>query len=248
MISIQNLFFRYGHKNILQDINLQINKCDFWAIFGANGTGKTTLLKLMAKQLEGYSGTILLNDKKLNDYKQKEIASIIGYMPQKILFSMPYTVREFLEISMYSNTHINKETNAYQETLQLFKLQKFENNLIYQLSGGELQRLLLASVYIQETEIICLDEPLNFLDPAFTQLTMSILDTLYFEKQKTIVMVMQHWQSLYFSKIFSQVKVLMLKDNKIYFSGAIKEALPMFEDYFEVKLNKIKDGNTQYLL
>ncbi|MBR4218926.1 MAG: ABC transporter ATP-binding protein [Bacteroidales bacterium] len=195
MITINNLSFSYDNSPFLQHVNLHIGKGCFCAVMGPNGSGKSTLLKLMVNLLVPNSGEILVNGKSLNDYSQRELAKMISYVPQRedIIF----------EFSVYDTVMMGR--NPYQgrwgsasadddrlvcETLERTHLAHLKDRLLSQLSGGELQRTLIARAMVQHAPVMLLDEPLANLDIAHKFEIMDILAQLQHDTGTTLLLIL----------------------------------------------------------
>jgi zinc transport system ATP-binding protein len=171
----ENLWFRIDAKSILENVSFAITQSSFTTLIGPNGAGKSTLLKLMLGFLTPTSGkTAWLGKRRL------------GYMPQTlhIDITFPLTVKRLFDLK--------PGAVDYEERLQIEKLTQvkmFEERFISDLSGGELQRVLLAYALLGNPDIILLDEPMQGLDIDSENLFLHILQTLKYEYGKTIFMV-----------------------------------------------------------
>lgn len=155
MIDISNMCFSYDNsKNyVIEDLSLHIPKGSYVNIIGANGSSKTTLVKLILKLLTPQKGTILVNCKN------------ISYVPQKISnynSSFPITVEELLDI--HRKTLKIKSNKIIDEVLNKVNMLSFKNSLIGNLSGGQQQKIFIARALINESDLIILDEPSTALD------------------------------------------------------------------------------------
>lgn len=186
LIKLTDVGMRRENKVILENVNLDINRGDFLAITGPNGGGKTTLLRIILKLLKPTSGTVAHFT---NNDSIKELS--IGYLPQKNMIDsqFPITVGEVVALGLYgrseySNSDVKK---AIIRTLELVGMNDYVNHSIGRLSGGQLQRALLARAIISRPEILVLDEPLSYLDKRFEQRIYEIIESL--AHHTTIVLV-----------------------------------------------------------
>jgi len=151
LLTIEHLSISYdqGKTQILNDINFSVHTGEILSIIGINGSGKSTLLKTIAGIIRPNSGTITRNYSRL------------AYVPQKIHLdrSMPMTVREFIRIY---HEHVDEE--KIQTYLARFQAHALSEKNITQLSGGELQKILIISALLQEPELLLLDEPTAGID------------------------------------------------------------------------------------
>ncbi len=168
MLKIENLVVGYGKKIVLKGINLNLNRGVFYSILGPNGSGKSTLLKSIAKYIKNDNGKIYLDGTELNRLSQREIAKRIAYLPQITNF-LPYTT-VFDAILLGRKPHISfeptiKDLEIVEKTIHEFNLSSHAFKKINELSGGEVQKILIARALTQQPEVLLLDEPVNHLDP-----------------------------------------------------------------------------------
>ncbi len=155
ILEIKNLKVELDNKIILNNINFELEKGDILAIIGPNGAGKTTLLKAILGLIP-YKGEI-----KYKNDEVKKYLSEISYVPQRFEFdkSIPLTVEEFLSLTLKK---IDK--NKREDTVKEIGIFNLLNKKIGDLSGGELQRVLIAKAVMEGPELILLDEPTTGID------------------------------------------------------------------------------------
>lgn len=166
-IRLSEVGMRWERREILDAVNLTVNRGDFIAITGPNGGGKTTLLRIILKLLKPTSGKV--------DYLNPDGAVSerlpIGYLPQKNMIDsrFPITVEEVVASGLLSEKGVTKENlkKRVDETLALIDLQPHARQTIGTLSGGQLQRALLGRAIISNPSILVLDEPLSYIDKRF---------------------------------------------------------------------------------
>ncbi|MCM1318807.1 MAG: ATP-binding cassette domain-containing protein [Muribaculaceae bacterium] len=190
IIELNNVSVSYeSHRPpALTDINLTIDRGDFLAISGPNGGGKTTLLRVLLKLLKPTHGTVQYFDIQGNKVKHLHI----GYLPQKsaIDTSFPITVKEVILSGLYRKPWSRPTATDYErldEVVALTNTDKFMSQSIGELSGGQLQRTLLARAIISKPELLVLDEPLSYVDKRFEQQIYGIVEAL--AKHTTIILV-----------------------------------------------------------
>jgi len=238
-IQFKQLSFKFEKKTILSDINWSINDKDVWLVLGPNGVGKSTLLKCLSGQLKVPAKSVFIKGKDISKFTQKECARNVAYLPQKLVFNIPFTVRELLRLSQYAYQKKGLDQDVYADALSAFHIEDLSSRYIQTLSGGELQKVMLAGIYLQNSDIVCLDEPFSFLDPAECSNVTNLLETLFYQK-KTLIMVIHNLHPVYFTMFYKRANILMLKKGAVYYSGALKDSLDSFEDFFERKFKKIK--------
>ncbi len=195
LIRVQNLSFAYEEqKDILIDIAIDINETEFIGIIGPNGAGKSTLIKLIAGLLPTNRNTITLCDKNISDYQPKQLAQILGYVPQKVEIPFTFTIQQVVEMGRFPYLqgifHQDIDTEqAVDKAMQWMDLIGLRNRSFSTLSGGEQQRAVIASVLAQQAKVLLLDEPTSALDLRHQQGIYRILKQLAIEEGKTIVIV-----------------------------------------------------------
>lgn len=173
MLNIENISLKIAKKQILKDISLQINQGDFITVIGPNGAGKTSLIKVILGNLKPNKGKITIN----SDVK-------IGYVPQKIAINntMPISLEYFLKLNLKSSTNL-------QQIIDDLKLQKHLNNQLSSLSGGILQKALLAKALLNNPNLLILDEPAQNLDISSQIDFYKLIQNLHQKQNITILMV-----------------------------------------------------------
>jgi iron complex transport system ATP-binding protein len=225
-IITKKLNFKYGENNILDDISITIEKGLFYSIIGPNGSGKTTLLKLLAKMLSSTNETIYINNNDINGMKQKEIAKQLSVVPQITNIQYDFTVWDIVmmgrtpytsRFEKCSKHDIKIVSDAMKETgIIALKDKKITN-----LSGGELQRVIIARAIAQETDIMLLDEPISHLDIGYQYEISELVQNLCKKKGKTVINIIH---DLNIALRYSD-KIFMLKDGKIYRYGNPEEVI-----------------------
>ena len=154
---------------------------------GSNACGKTTLLKCMANIIRPFSGGCFFDDFPLSGFKAKKLAEKISFCAQEHPDCSWLTVRELVSVGRYPCSE-NSET-AVTNAISLTGISDYSEMKLGELSGGTLRRVWLALSLARQPELLLLDEPSNFLDPAQKQNLAALLRNLQSERGMTIVMV-----------------------------------------------------------
>lgn len=189
ILEVQGLKFAYNSIPILKDISFTIKKGEFVGIVGPNGSGKSTLLRNLDGILKPHSGTILVENINQKELNRREIAQIIGYVPQREANLFPTTV--FETVLMGRKPHITwieskKDKQIVAETLERLELGEFALRDINELSGGERQKVYIARALVQKPKILLLDEPTANLD---LKHQIEVLDLLLETKKEEVTII-----------------------------------------------------------
>lgn len=179
MIELQHIWKQFGSRIIFSDLSLNFQSGMVYALIGDSGCGKTTLLNMLAKLETFDKGEIIYKGKSLTSVKNEEFyRNELGYLFQNFGLLESQTIRENLELGM-----IGKKKNKKQEkerlllqALQAVRMDYLSlNQKIYELSGGEAQRVALAKIILKNPPLILADEPTASLDPKNSKEIMEIL-------------------------------------------------------------------------
>lgn len=191
-IHIENLSFGYEDGMVLENVNMNINKGDFVGIIGSNGTGKSTLIKLMLGLLPLKSGNIIVEGEN------------VGYVPQvglAVKADFPATVTEVVMLNLYKQIGLFKRpgkqhNEMVEKALDIVGMVDKADKQIGKLSGGQQQRVMIAKALVSSPEILILDEPAAAVDIENEHMLYQLLIKLNKERHLTIVMVTHSIESI----------------------------------------------------
>ena len=214
VLEVKDLSFSYPDKSILHRLSFDVDAGDFMCIVGTNGTGKSTLLKLILNQLSPLEGEIKLLG--TNSEKYKDFASI-AYVSQKatnINRDFPATVEEVVSLGLYSKKGLFKRNTKEDKKLIDSALERvgmldYKHRQIGYLSGGQQQRVFIATALISDPRIIFLDEPTTGIDIRAVDSICCLLGDLNKNSGITIVMVTHDISSI----IYHSNKILVLSED-----------------------------------
>lgn len=198
-IEIENLSFRYRNQReelALTDVNLSVEEGEFLGIVGETGAGKTTLLAAMCGIIPHHAsgekeGTVRVKGRPVEEYDSlsdlAEEVSLVLDTPENQLFNL-YVFDEIIWGPENLGMDRDEILERGERALELFGLEGFEDRITYNLSGGEKQKVAIASIYALSPDIILLDEPTSELDPIGTEMVFEAVNQLI-DEGVTIVMV-----------------------------------------------------------
>ncbi len=182
-ITVKDLTVRYDGPSVIENVSFSVPDGHIAAVLGPNGSGKSTLIKTILGLIKPQSGTIRLFGKDLH-----EVRRLIGYVPQRFDFDkhFPITVHEFLDLT----THRHQDSSNMMNKLRAVGLSKsILKKRIGTLSGGQLQRVLIAQATLHDPSLLILDEPATGIDIVGEEAFINILKTLNKEQHTTILLV-----------------------------------------------------------
>lgn len=228
MIDINELRFRYkGSEDILDGISASISPGMFYSIIGQNGCGKTTLLKNIARQLDAKptSGSIAVDGKNVSGYSRLELSKRVAYVSQREQPVFGFSVYELVlmgrtpYLSRFGKES-KKDTEIAGEAMKLANCHHLRDKNCGEISGGELQRVLIARALAQKSNIVLLDEPVSSLDINQQLIIMNSLVKLC-EEGRTIVCVLH---DINIAARYSD-HILLLKDGRLIAAGTPSEVI-----------------------
>jgi len=193
---LNHISFNYAERKVLDDISLVLVPGKFYGIIGPNGSGKTTMLDLLARHRLPGEGDISYQGKLLSSFSKKQLSKEIALVPQNFYINFPFTVEQIVMMGRYP--HIPRfsapsadDLNILQSVMQLTEINEFANRYITELSGGERQRVVFARALAQDTPVLILDEATSNLDINFSINLLNIAEQRVRTKENTVVAVMQ---------------------------------------------------------
>ncbi len=195
LLKAQNIVAGYDKKIIIDGINVSIPSNKISVIIGANACGKSTLLKTLCRLIQPVSGEILLDDKKVTDMPPKQLARVLGLLPQSPVVPEGITVADLVSRGRFPYQSFlkglsKKDYDAVDEALDIMGITELANRSVDELSGGQRQRVWIAMALAQQTDILLLDEPTTFLDISYQVEILDLLTDLNKKRGTTIVMVL----------------------------------------------------------
>jgi len=195
IIKVENLSFAYtSEAAVLMDMSFKVEQGAFIAIAGPNGAGKSTLLNLMCRALTPKSGTISIEETPIESYSTQALASKVAVVRQEFVPIFGFTAMETVMMARtpyYSSAGFEKQADLeiVNDALKATNTYQFAGRPLTSLSSGERQRVFIARALAQNSLIMLLDEPTNFLDLKHQVGICDLLKAAQLEKGKTIIAV-----------------------------------------------------------
>ncbi|MEM4348692.1 MAG: ABC transporter ATP-binding protein [Candidatus Anstonellaceae archaeon] len=214
ILEFSKVTFGYDHEPVLQDATLEVEKGDFFGILGPNGAGKSTLLKIALGLLRPWSGKVRLFGKENFSEWEK-----VGYVPQKPTFEkfFPATVFEIVSMGLRPfpswSGPTESQKKAVLETLNEVGIERKKDELVGNLSGGQLQRVLLAKALVGKPQLLLLDEPTSGIDAEFEEKFCCLLERI--NKEGTTIVLVTH-DMTFMSYLVNKVACV---NRRVYFCG-----------------------------
>ncbi|KYK34091.1 MAG: ABC transporter [Theionarchaea archaeon DG-70-1] len=234
IVTLENVSAHLDHIPVLEDITLSIQQNDFLSVIGPNGGGKTTLLKIILGLVKPTKGEVTVFGNPPESGRRS-----IGYLPQGVGFDMQFPITVFDAVIMgryqrfkkYSDT----DRKCVSKTLKIVGMSDFADRQIGHLSGGELQRVLLARALVREPMLLLLDEPTASVDP---EMQKSFYDLLSRLKEKMAIVLVTHDLSV----ISVYVESVACLNRKLFYHGPAEGAMEALEDVYQCPIEVIAHG------
>lgn len=243
-VQISNLSFSYDDKPVLIDVSADFPAGQVTTLLGPNGSGKTTLIKLLSGLLEPDLGQIHLFEKPLVSYKQKEVGKVLASVPQSTAVEFSYTVEEVVMMGRYPHlgrfqfeSHLDQQ--IVNDAMMATNVYALKDQLITALSGGEVQRVIIARALAQQPKVLLLDEPISHLDLQHQIELLNLLKDLARTQRITVIVVLH---DLNFAMAYSD-QVLLLKKGRLIANGRAGDVITPenIEDVYGVKTCLVKN-------
>lgn len=226
MLKVKGVSFSLNGKKILQNIDFTLSTGDFIGIVGPNGAGKTTLLRLISGVIHPDEGEILIEGKNTKTLNYRKLASKVAVVPQNTFINFPFTVFEI--VLMGRTPYLGRFEQEKKEDLEKAKecmnltgIWHLRERKVTEISGGELQRAVIAQALAQDTPLLLLDEPTAHLDVNHELEVISLISRLNKEKGKAVILVSH---DLNLAARYCE-RLILLKEGKIFAQGKVEKVL-----------------------
>lgn len=217
-IVVTDLTKRYGDTAVVDSVSFGVDTGDVLAIIGPNGAGKSTLLRMIMGLLPPTAGSILIDG-----HPPHKVRTRMGYVPQRFSFDewLPMTVEEFLALSSHvSGVHDSEEVSIIEERLSDVGVPNVGKAMLSQLSGGQLQRVMIARALLTRKDVLLLDEPVAGIDVEGQQAMYDLIQHINRAHGTTCILISHE-----LDVVFRYATKVVCLNKKMLCHGLPKEAL-----------------------
>jgi len=243
ILKLVDVDFSFGQRVVLEGINLELFQDDFVGLIGPNGGGKTILLKVILGLLKPSRGSVELFGQEPSVSRHQ-----VGYVPQYAKFDPDYPIRVIDAVLMgrlaqwrLFRRYGTRDYEVARECLLKVELEGFDQRQVSQLSGGQLQRVLIARALAVEPRLLILDEPTASLDPQVGHSIYGLLDEI--AKESAILMVSHD-----LGVISSHVKTIACLNRKLHYHNSKEIERETIEESYGCPIDMVVHRHTHRVL
>lgn len=231
LVTLDRVSVTIDGKAILRDIDLEVADGERWAVIGRNGAGKSTLVRCMAGLQPCSSGRVLIDGRDIRSVGPRELARTVSYVPQGQGRTIPFAVEEYVTMGRFVyqglfSTVTHEDRELAREALEITDTAHLAVRSMDTLSGGELQRVLIAGAVSQKARMMFLDEPSSHLDPPHQLSIQQALSRIH-ARSNTAMVTITHDVNAAFS---GHSHLLAIRDGGIVYRGSVAEAKSRAEE------------------
>jgi iron complex transport system ATP-binding protein len=249
VIELRHVGVRFGRADALRDVSLAVEPGEWVALIGPNGAGKTSALRAVVG-LVGFDGEIELGGRSVRRLSRRELARLVAFVPQKPETPAELTVAEYTLLGRtphiaYLGTERREDRHAAARALERLELRGFADRSLGSLSGGELQRVVLARALAQEAPVLLLDEPTTALDLGRQQHVLELVDSLRADG----LTVLSTMHDLTLAGQYAD-RLLLLDRGAVVAGGSPHEVLsiPNVETFYGASVRIVQDDGAVFVL
>ncbi|HEV7871790.1 MAG TPA: ABC transporter ATP-binding protein [Modestobacter sp.] len=246
-LAAQGVRLAYGDRVVVDDLDLQLTDGSFTAIVGPNGCGKSTLLRALGRLLRPTAGAVLLDGRAITSTPTREVAKVLGLLPQTPLAPEGLTVADLVARGRHPHQSWLRQWSSddeavVTEALTWTDMAHLADAPVDALSGGQRQRAWISMALAQGTDLLLLDEPTTYLDLAHQVDVLELVGRLHTERGRTVVVVLH---DLNLAARYAQ-RLVAMKDGVLVAAGTPEEVLTeqLLADVFELEARVVPDPVT----
>lgn len=241
MLEVKNLYFAYSKngRRILDGVSFHLEQGQFMAVLGNNGAGKSTLIKCIDRINPVTGGSVLIDGERVGAMQRRQLAQSVAYVPQN---TQPAHTMVFDAVLLGRKPYIKwgvtaEDERIVAETLEMLNLKQLESRYLDELSGGELQKTMLARALVQQPKYLLLDEPTSSLDPNNQHEMLHVIRDIAQEKNIGVAIVI-HDLNLAMRHCD---RFLFIKDAKVFSFGGVETVTPeTIETVYDLRVDIIE--------
>ena len=243
-LQARDLQVGYGDRLVVDGLDLDVLDGAVTAVIGPNGCGKSTLLRALSRLVPARGGTVLLDGTRIDRIPTREVAKVLGVLPQAPVAPEGLTVADLVSRGRHPHQTWYRQWSgddeaAVAEALAWTGTTELADRTLDQLSGGQRQRVWIAMALVQGTDLLLLDEPTTFLDLAHQVDVLDLVERLHHDFGRTVVMVLH---DLNLAARYAE-RIIAMRDGRIVADGPPGEVLTVavLRDVFGLDAHVLTD-------
>ncbi|MDD5510218.1 MAG: ABC transporter ATP-binding protein [Dehalococcoidales bacterium] len=225
-LELDNLTLAYGRNVVVRDLAFRVVPGEMVGLIGPNGSGKSTVVRALSRVISPVSGRVLVGGRDVQEISRGELACLLGVVPQIAI--LPGTFTAFEIVLMGRNPHLGflqhegiRDMEVAWRAMEMTGTQAFAQRRINELSGGEIQRVVIARVLAQEPKSVLLDEPTASLDISHQVAILDLIKGLCREYRLTVVIVLH---DLNLAAQYCD-RLILMKEGRLHAQGTPDEVI-----------------------